>query len=667
MPRLWAILLLVFGLLPIANWFDGGHEAPWYGSVLSEWISGTAVAVGISALLFLLVARRTKLWPGAGFERLSASLVRHPWASASLLGLMGLILYAVISRTILAGRPLLIDEIVQVMQARIFAEGRLMGSLPAYPEFFSALHVVDLGRGVYSQFPPGGPLMLLPGVLLGAPWLTGPVFGAAAVTAWWGVVRRTEPRAGAALGAAVLLAFSPFMAFMAGSHMNHVPALAWLCVSLWSLQRLTSGDERIALALVCGLGFGMMASIRPVDGAAFAIPAGAWMLVRTLRGQMRPVSLMAAGLGVALPLAGVLAYNWSTTGSPLLFGYELLWGPSHGLGFHRAPWGVAHTPERGLELVSLYFLRLQTYLFEAPVPSLLPAAAALLMTRSMSAFDRYLLAGSGLLVLGYFAYWHDGFFLGPRFMYLLLPALSLWTARLPSIVAGRLPESWSAGRFVALVYLISALIAVSVSVPARVRQYAGGLTSMRMDFTQPAEVKGVRNSLILVRESWGSQLISRLWALGVSRSETEGVYRSMDTCELEGAVTQLEAEGVRGAAAFRRLAVLLGDSARLVESKFSPDRTEKVLPGGTYGATCQRRILEDRAGYTFLAPLLARDPGSNRYARDLHGRDTLLLTGNGGKPVWLLRASSSRVGAPLILEPVNMDSARAEWRSGDLP
>jgi hypothetical protein len=62
--------------------------------------------------------------------------------------------------------------------------------------------------------------------------------------------------------------------------------------------------------------------------------------------------------------------------------------------------------------------------------------------------------------------------------------------------------------------------------------------------------------------------------------------------------------------------------------------------------------------------LLARDPGTNLYARDLHGRDTLLLAGHGGGAVWLLRAASSAVGAPLVLEPVNLDSARADWGSG---
>ena len=80
--------------------------------------------------------------------------------------------------------------------------------------------------------------------------------------------------------------------------------------------------------------------------------------------------LVASGIGVAIPVGLMLWFNARTTGAPLLFGYEALWGKGHELGFHAAPWGIAHTPARGIELVSLYFLRLQTYLFETPVPSL---------------------------------------------------------------------------------------------------------------------------------------------------------------------------------------------------------------------------------------------------------------------------------------------------------
>ena len=657
--RLAAIFIAVFSFLPYVNWIAGGHEASWYSVSASEWFNGSLISLG-SAMVLFLVVRRMEWWP-TGWSSLADVATRHPSGSMVALGVLALVLYSTIAIALLSGRPLQIDEIVQLMQARIFAEGSITRPADPYPEFFSALHVVDMDGKVYSQFPPGGPLMLLPGVVAGMTWLTGPVFGAIAVAAYLRLMRSTEASPSLALGAALLFAIAPFMAFMAGSHMNHVPTMAWLCLALLGVRAITSGTNAgVITGFATGFCLGMIVAIRPVDGAAFAFPAGVWFLVRTIRGTTSLACLLASGAGIAVPAAGVLAFNAATTGSPTLFGYELLWGASHGLGFHQAPWGISHTPMRGLELVNLYFLRLQNYLFETPLPSLVPAMTALALTRTLSAFDRYLLAGSAMLVGGYFAYWHDGFFLGPRFLYLLLPALVLWTARLPSIARDRFP-SLRADRFVLLVYAVSAVVAVFLSLPVRARQYASGVLLTRQDYLAPAATAGVQNSLILVRESWGSQLIARLYALGVSRSEADGLYRTIDTCLLEGAITTLEVSGVRGAAARERLQPLTQDSLRLRSSTLSPDHTERMLPGAIYSPVCQRRVREDHGGYAFYAPLLARDVGTNVYARDLHARDTLLVQRYGDRPLYLLRAASSDVGARLVLERVSLDSARAEW------
>ncbi|MGH9661100.1 MAG: hypothetical protein ACRD96_21310, partial [Bryobacteraceae bacterium] len=490
LARVWAVALTVLSFFPFANWIPGGHAAPWYAVSASEWLSGSAISIGSAFVLFILL-RRFDWWPG-GWTRVADAASRHTALTGALLGTVSVCVFSVVAIQVLSGRPLHIDEIAQVMQARIFAEGNVSRPADAYPEFFSALQVVDMNGSVFSQFPPGGPLMLVPGVLGGISWLAGPVFGTIAVVAFWQLVRRTEKSAAISLGAAALFALAPFMVFMAGSHMNHVPTLAWLCLALVGLWNMTSADSaRVSTALLTGLCFGMVAAIRPLDGAAFALPAGVWLVARTVRSRSAVRNLVAAAAGVTIPMIAVLAYNRATTGDATLFGYELLWGASHGLGFHQAPWGISHTPARGVELVNLYFLRLQTYLFETPLPSLVPVIAALALARRLTAFDQYLLVSSSLLVVGYFAYWHDGFFLGPRFVYLLLPALVLWTARLPGLVGERFPARWGADRFVLLMYAVSGVVAVLISLPVRVRQYATGLASMRLDYVAPARTAGV--------------------------------------------------------------------------------------------------------------------------------------------------------------------------------
>jgi hypothetical protein len=381
-----------------------------------------------------------------------------------------------------------------------------------------------------------------------------------------------------------------------------------------------------------------------------------------MRDRARWADAIPAGLGVAVPVALVLWFNQQTTGSPFLFGYELLWGKSHALGFHRAPWGEFHTPARGAELINLYFFRLQTYLLETPVPSLLPVVGALALARRVSAFDRYLLASGALLVASYFAYWHDGFFLGPRFMFVLLPLLALWSARLPSVVGERFGRGL-AYRGVVYGAVVAGAMALALSVPLRARIYAEGLAMMRLDFVGAARRANVRNALVLVRESWGAQVVARMWALGIPHSEAETLYRGIDTCALDEGVSRLERSAVRDTAAYVALRPLLRDSARVVRTPYSSDITERVLPDRPYSEQCVRRVREDQEGFALLAPLLVADREGNEYVRDLHARDTLMLRRFPDRPVYLMRTSGAAIGAPPVFYRLDRDSLERSWRS----
>jgi hypothetical protein len=658
-----AVAVMVVGFLPLVEWIPGGHTAPWYRAVASEWMSGALIGVGVAVVL-LLVTRRMGIWRDGLAEQFGTFAATRPAAAGLTLASVAFALYLTIALFTFDRQPLLIDELVQVMQAHIFADGQLTRTASPHPEFFSSMHVVDVNGRYFSQFPPGGPLMLLPGVLLNAAWLVGPVFGACSVILFWHIARENEARPSVALGATLLFALAPFTAFMAGSHMNHVPTLTWLLVAMFALRKVALSATSVPpYAAVCGFALGVTASIRPVDAAAFALPAAIWLLVRAVKQRTLFRDVLAAGAGLTIPAVGILAYNAVTTGHPLLFGYELMWGKAHGLGFHAAPWGEPHTPARGLELINLFFLRLQTYLYEWPVPSLVPVIAALLLTRRVTGFDRYLLWSSALLVGFYFAYWHDGFFLGPRFVYPLLPALAIWTARLPGLAKERLTRVPQADRLVLLTYATCVVVALLTSIPIRTRQYAGGFQSMRQDYVQPARQRGVENAIILVRESWGAQLMARLWSLGVPRSESEALYRKVDACVLELALSKLERGALRDTLAFDALIPLMRDSARVVPSEYSPDISQRMLPGLEYAEVCKQRIIEDRSGFTLYAPLLTRDTGTNIYARELHARDTLLFAMHPSRPVYVLRPASSRVGAPLELHPFSADSAKRDWSS----
>lgn len=658
--RVAATVLLLLGSFPFVDWIRGGHQAEWYGVVLAELASGSAIVVGGAVVLVILSRKRTGLWRNGLWTRWAGWWWERGWRADLLLAAVALACYSVIAAAVFSAKPLLIDEIIQVFQARLFADGKLWIPAPAHPEFFSSLHVIDTGGKMYGQFPPGGPAMLVPGTLLGAEWLAGPVFGAVSVLLFARLVRQLEARPGSAVAASVLFAFAPYVAFMAGTHMNHVPTMTWLLLATLGLAHLTrSTDPSPRAALVVGLGLGLAATIRPVDAMAFALPAGAWLMLRTCASRTRWSELAAAGVALALPVCLMLWVNQEQTGNPLQFGYTVLWGESQGLGFHSAPWGVVHSPLRGLELLNLYLLRLQTYLLETPVPSLLWATVALFAAGSVRGMDRYLLASGGLLAGLYFAYWHDGFFLGPRFMYCLAPLLVLWTARcIPLLKERGAPEKvWRGAVYMTVLAL---LLALGTNLPLRWRQYAAGFTKVRWDVDAQAAAAGVENALVLVRESWGAQVLARLWARGVSRSESEHYYRSIDTCRLDEALDSLERSGGGGDVrpVFR---AMLADSARLIASPVSPDYTERVDTTRAYHARCFQRIAEDRKGFMAYPPLLLAGKHGNIFARDLHARDTLLLQQFPGRSVYLLRPATTQAQTEPVFEQVMADSLQRTW------
>lgn len=660
MARTAAVVLLLLGLLPVANWIPGGHEAPWYGERLALWLPGAAILAGIAVIAAITLRRHPTLWRTGGWHRLAARWRDGGVRADATVALTALAAYLVVAVRVLSARPLLIDEVIQVWQARLLASGRLFLPAPAYPEFTSAMHLVDLGDKVYGQFPVGGPAMLALGALVRAEWLVGPAFAAAGLFCFSRLLRRVEAGPGTALAALLLAAFAPFVLFLSGSMMNHVTVTAWLLAAALAMAIATEGSApRPLAALGAGLALGVAATIRPLDAAAFALPAAAWLAWRLRQGRAHLAPLLWSGLGVAVPLAALLWVNATWTGHPLRFGYIELWGVTHELGFHEAPWGFPHTPVRGIELVNLYLLRLQTYFLETPAPALLFATAALALVPRLTAFDRWVLTGSALLLLSYWAYWHDGFYLGPRFLLPLAPWLALWTARLPAVLRARGVAPWL--RRGVLVAGVAALaIAAAQLVPIRWRQYQNGMVSMRLDADQLAQDHGVRDGLILVREGWGAQLIARMWGLGVSRPEAERIYRRSDACTLDRLLDRADLEGLDAAGFVASVAPFLADTASLLTVRLSPDTTLKTLPGALFTDKCRRRIAEEMAGTTIYAPLLLAGEHGNLYRRDLHARDTLLPDSLWQRPVWLL-TQRPETGGALRLEPVDLDSLRREW------
>jgi len=215
--------------------------------------------------------------------------------------------------------------------------------------------------------------------------------------------------------------------------------------------------------------------------------------------------------------------------------------------------------------------------------------------------------------------------------------------------------------------VVSLLIALGITGPLRAREYHRGLKTMRWDVDAAARRAGVRDAIVFVRESWGAQLMVRMWARGLSHEEAQTLYHFVDACALERGLDSLERTGGRDSIARAVMLPLLADSSRVIRSPFSADSTERFRPGAPYGPRCVRRIEEDRAGFTVYLPFIVANGDDVAYARDLHARGSVLLARFPTRSVYLVRPPSDSDGVMPTFWRLSRDSLRAAWARPELP
>src|SRR5207249_9975399 len=134
----------------------------------------------------------------------------------------------------------------------------------------------------FSKYPPGFPLLLVPGVLIGAPWLVSPVAASLTLATLY-LLGRSLFGGGTGLLAVVLLLTSPFFLFMSGSMMSHPACLLLTTLALLGIaraQRSDSGSVRARTAAVRG-GWRVTGAS---TGRALPLPAAPGLLGRRPRG-----------------------------------------------------------------------------------------------------------------------------------------------------------------------------------------------------------------------------------------------------------------------------------------------------------------------------------------------------------------------------------------------
>ncbi|MGB3479175.1 MAG: glycosyltransferase family 39 protein [bacterium] len=331
------------------------------------------------------------------------------------------------------------DSIAQVFQAKIFASGKLYATSHPLKEFFEYTHIINNGKW-YSQYSPGHAFFLMIGVLLGIPWIINPLLGALSVLIVFFLGKEIYDKKTGRL-AAIFTILSPFFLFMSSEFMAHSSAM--FTIALFALFFVkTIKKRKLLYACIAGTALGFCALIRFYTAFALCIPFLVYGVILTFKKPKQHISLFASTTLFALIfIALLLIYNYITNGHPFKFGYTVLYGPGHGLGFGKGTWGTPHTFLRGLTNFWGSIKALNLHLFGWPYISLLPVVI-LLISRKMRRWDYIFFLSFICLGIAYIFYWYHDLCFGPRFLYEALPFVIILSARailiLPKLIKDRL-------------------------------------------------------------------------------------------------------------------------------------------------------------------------------------------------------------------------------------
>jgi hypothetical protein len=343
-----------------------------------------------------------------------------------------------ISSVVLDRIPHVTDGVSYAFQGKIFASGRLSLDPPPVPMLFVHENVLVNATRWCSKYPPGWPLLLALGWLLGAPWIVDPLLLGVSVFGVWRLGRALFDPAVGRLAAAAL-AVSPFALLMSAGFLAHGPAL---CAAVWCLALLaeaTGSGSRARLA-AAGLVGGFAFLIRPFTAVALLAPVVLWALIR-MRHERRWIG--AAGwmaLGAAPCLFAYLAYSRVMFGGALVSGYEAYDAAQYG-----SIAAMSVTPAEALARnLPWYLANLSRCLWGLPFPDLLIFLPLLWPRRAGWRRDALLAASAGALILGHcFYFYRDVIYSGPRFAFEALGPLAVLAARsilTVSVALGRLLE-----------------------------------------------------------------------------------------------------------------------------------------------------------------------------------------------------------------------------------
>ena len=440
-----------------------------------------------------------------------------PWIFLSVTCVAFMTAAAGVCLAVLGGIPHIQDSIVQLFQARIFASGSIALPSPAHAHFFDMQYVIDNGTIRYGKYFFGQSIFPLIGVLIGAPWIINPIVGAMTIIVTYMLVKDICDETTARV-TTLLLLVSPFYLFMHASFMSHGPHLLLMTSCLFSIIRAcTTGRARHCLA--AGLLFGIAITIKPYDSLLFLLPFFLYACTVCMRMPGFAAKVLLFALPVGICAAGMLLYNKLLFGGYLTTGYTQ-YSPHFKLGFGSQIGEVClgggtlpgHTPLEGIKSCAKLLQALCDDLFGWPGLSLVFACMLFLCCRT-TRWERLMALSFACIVTGYFFLFATRYSIcyGPRYYFVSLPALALFTARgilqCPRLLAAGFLHRWTGGpgsrkAAAALCVIFLIVLSGSLYMPRMIKTYGDSYWNVDKKLVNLVREQGLNNALIFVESGY---------------------------------------------------------------------------------------------------------------------------------------------------------------------
>lgn len=256
-------------------------------------------------------------------EKKFAQFAENTWLALAAIASVAIVVRVALLPWMSVPQPKVHDEFSYLLAGDTFAHGRLVN--PPHPLwiFFDTFHVIQ--HPTYSSmYPPAQGAVLAIGQLLGNPWIGVLLSTAAMCVAMAWMLQGWMPPQWTLLGGTLVLLRFGLFSYWVNSYWGGSAAATGAALVLGALPRIFK-HQRPRDVLIFGLGAGILATSRPVEGFIYCIPLAVALLWWALRRETPARQLCLKR--ILLPLAAILAcivgfvgyYNWRVTGSPAVF------------------------------------------------------------------------------------------------------------------------------------------------------------------------------------------------------------------------------------------------------------------------------------------------------------------------------------------------------------